>query len=68
VTEEVDCLVAFEKKLEAAGILTREAMDQLREKYNLEMLELAQKVKQEPMPDPSTIYDHVYYGQKGRYW
>ena len=23
---------------------------------------------EEPMPDPATIYDHIYCGQKGRYW
>ncbi len=68
VTEEEDCLVTFEAKLEAAGILSRQAMAQVRENYTAEMLELAQKVKQEPMPDPATIYDHVYQGQKGRYW
>jgi hypothetical protein len=32
------------------------------------MLEIAQKVKQEAMPDGSTIYDHIYEGQMGRYW
>jgi len=68
VTEEEDCLAVFETKLEAAGILSRKEMTQIREQYTAEMLELAQKVKQEPMPDPSTIYDHVYCGQKGRYW
>jgi 2-oxoisovalerate dehydrogenase E1 component alpha subunit len=68
VTEEADCLVEFEDKLESAGIMTRQEMDQIREKYNAEMLELSQKVKQEPLPDGSTIYDHVYLGQKGRYW
>ena len=68
VTEEADSLALFESKLEAAGILNRKEMDQLREAYNAEMLELSQQVKQEPMPDPSTIYDHTYFGQKGRYW
>jgi len=68
VTEEEDCLATFESKLEAAGILTRAEMDEIREKYNAQMLEMSQRVKQEPLPDPSTIYDHVYYGQKGRYW
>ncbi|NBU21574.1 thiamine pyrophosphate-dependent dehydrogenase E1 component subunit alpha [bacterium] len=68
VTEEADSLALFESKLEAAGILSRKEMDQLREAYNAEMLELSQQVKQEPMPDPSTIYDHTYFGQKGRYW
>ena len=58
----------FEAKLEKAGILTRKKMDQIREAYNQQMLELSQQVKQEPLPDPSTIYDHVYAGQKGKYW
>ncbi len=68
ISEEEDCLATFEGKLEAAGILSRKEMDQVRERYNAEMLELSQKVKQEALPDPSTIYDHVYSGQKGRYW
>lgn len=68
VTEEEDCLVTFESKLESAGILSRKEMDQIRERYNAEMLEMSQRVKQEPLPDGSTIYDHIYKGQKGRYW
>ncbi len=68
VTEEEDCLVRFEKKLEAGGLLTRKKMDELRERLNQQMLELSQKVKQEPMPDASSIYDFTYKDQKGRYW
>lgn len=68
ITEEEDSLLTFEAKLEAGGILSREEMNSLREKYNQEMLELSQQVKQESMPDASTIYDHTYFGQKGRYW
>lgn len=68
VTQEVDCLAEFEKKIEEAGLLTRKKMDEMRERYTAEMLEMAKKVKEEPMPDPATIYDHIYYGQKGRYW
>jgi 2-oxoisovalerate dehydrogenase E1 component alpha subunit len=68
VKDELDCLVEFEKRLEAGGILTRKKMDEIREAYNQQMLELSQQVKQEPLPDASTIYDHVYSGQKGKYW
>lgn len=68
VTEEEDSLKTFEAKLEQAGVMTRAKMTQLREKYNAEMLEQAQQVKKEPLPDPASIYDHVYSGQKGRYW
>jgi 2-oxoisovalerate dehydrogenase E1 component alpha subunit len=68
IADEVDCLTIFESKLEKAGVLSRKKMDEIREKYNQQMLELAQQVKQEPMPDASTIYDNTYFGQKGRYW
>jgi 2-oxoisovalerate dehydrogenase E1 component alpha subunit len=68
VAGEVDCLAVFEKKLEGNGVLTRKKMDEIREKYTAEMLEMSKRVKDEPMPDPASIYDHVYAGQKGRYW
>ena len=68
VTNEEDPIVTFEAKLEAAGIISRKEMDALREKYTAEMLEMSKRVKDEPMPDPASIYDHTYAGQKGRYW
>lgn len=68
VPSEEDCLVTFEKKLEEAGMMNKKEMAQIREQYNTQMLELSQKVKQEPLPDPATRFDHVYSGQKGRYW
>src|SRR5262249_986514 len=60
IGNEEDPIVTFEAQLEAAGILTRKQMDELREKYNNEMLEMAKQVVEEPMPDPSTIYDYTY--------
>jgi len=67
VKEEADSLILFETRLEKAGVLTRKAMDDLRAKYTEDMLEMAKQVKEEPMPDPSTIYDHTFAGQKGKY-
>ncbi|MGE0616663.1 MAG: thiamine pyrophosphate-dependent dehydrogenase E1 component subunit alpha [Bacteriovoracia bacterium] len=68
VPNEADCIVRLEGKLEKAGLLSRPKMDELRERYTAEMLELQKQVRQEPLPDGSTIYDHVYAGQKGKYW
>lgn len=65
---EVDPLVEFETKLEAEGILSRQDMDDLRERYTAEMLDMSKRVKEEPMPDPSTIYDHTFHGQKGKFF
>ena len=60
VTEEVDPLTTFEKKLEDRKILTRSQMDELRAKYTQELLEASKKVRVEPQPEGSTIYDHVF--------
>ena len=68
VPGEEDSLTTFEKQLEEAKILTRAQMDKVREDYNATMLEQSKQVRTEPMPSGDTIYDHVYYGQKGRYW
>lgn len=68
VSNEEDPLVVFESQLESSGILARKEMTELRERYTAEMLEISKRVQEEPLPDGSTIYDHVYCGQKGRYW
>ena len=68
VNEEDDPIPLFEQKLEAEGILSRKEMDQVREHYDAEMLDMAKKVKHEPMPDPASIYDYTYANQKGKYW
>ncbi|MCC7440842.1 MAG: thiamine pyrophosphate-dependent dehydrogenase E1 component subunit alpha [Bdellovibrionales bacterium] len=65
---EKDPLPEFEAKLEKAGVLTRKEMDEIRERYEVEMREKAAKVKTEPMPDPSSIYDFTYYKQRGKYF
>ena len=60
VKEEIDCLTLFEAKLEERKILTRAAMDALREKYTNELAEASRRVKDEPAPDPGSIYDYVF--------
>ncbi len=65
---EEDSLVTFERQLEEQGVLTRAEMESIRENYNAEMLEMSKRVKDEPMPDPSTIYDNTFLGQKGKYY
>lgn len=67
-SEEQDPIPTFEKQLEENNILTRKEMDEIRAKHVAEILELAKQAKEEPLPDPSTIYDFTYCGQKGRTW
>ncbi len=60
VTAENDCLASFEARLEERGILDRKTMDELRKRLTAEMLEDAKRVREEPQPDPKTIWDHIY--------
>jgi 2-oxoisovalerate dehydrogenase E1 component alpha subunit len=60
VEDEVDGLARFEAKLVERRILTRAAIDDMRARMTQELLVASQKVKQEPPPDPSSIWDHVF--------
>jgi 2-oxoisovalerate dehydrogenase E1 component alpha subunit len=60
VLDEADCLKGFEAKLEKRGLRTREEMSAMRAKYTAELQEAHRKVRDEPQPDGSTIYDHVF--------
>ncbi|MGO9066799.1 MAG: thiamine pyrophosphate-dependent dehydrogenase E1 component subunit alpha [Myxococcaceae bacterium] len=60
VASEVDCVATFEEVLEKHGILTRAAMDQVRERWTKEIGDLARQVRDEPMPAAESIWNHVY--------
>ena len=60
VVDEADCLKGFEKKLEDRKLLTRQQMDELRQKYTQELQDAHRKVRQEPQPKGDTIYQHVF--------
>ena len=60
VTAEQDCVAEFEKKLESHGVLTRAEMDQVRTRWNEEIAAKARQVRDEPMPEASTIWKHIY--------
>ena len=60
VKGEVDCLERFEKVLEDRKLLTRAHIDQLRETYTQELAEASKRVRSEPHPEPSSVWDHVF--------
>lgn len=67
-THEADPLVLFEQQLLAQKLLTQEKIDATRARYEEEFRVLAEQVKQEPQPDPASIYDFTYWQQTGKYW
>lgn len=60
VLDEADCLKGFEARLEQRGLLTRAQMDALHAQFTHELAEAHHRVREEPMPDPKSIYDHVF--------
>lgn len=57
---EADCLTRFEAKLQARGLITAEACEQLRAKYTQELLEASKRVREELPPEPETIWNHIF--------
>ena len=68
ITEEVDCLAEFEKKIIGAGVISLDEATSFRQAVSDEFLRASQQVKQEALPTAETRYDDVFYGQKGRFW
>jgi 2-oxoisovalerate dehydrogenase E1 component alpha subunit len=64
VTNEVDCLSEFEAKLEKDGVLTRQQMDELRNRYKEDLAAAARQVRDEPQPAPESIWNHIYAEKK----
>ncbi|MDX2010254.1 MAG: thiamine pyrophosphate-dependent dehydrogenase E1 component subunit alpha [Myxococcaceae bacterium] len=62
-TVEADCLSQFEDKLDAHGVRSKAEAKALREKYAADYAELARVAKEEPFPDGSSIWNHVYAGE-----
>jgi len=60
VLDEADCLQGFERRLEERGVLTRAQMDELRASFTAELQAAHRRVKEEPMPEGKTIFDHVF--------
>ena len=60
VDNEVDGLARFEARLVERRILSRSAIDDMRARMTQELLLAYRRVKQEPQPAPSSIWEHVF--------
>jgi len=60
VKSEVDCLEVWEQKLEARGLLSRAEMASKREQITNELAEGSKRVRGEPQPEGSNIWDYVF--------
>ncbi len=60
VKGEVDCLDRFEQTLETRKLMTRAKCDELRAQYTQELLDASKRIANEPVPEASSIWDHVF--------
>lgn len=58
--DERDCLEEFEKKLIAQKLLTAAKAQSIKEGFATEAFEALKKVRQEPSPEASTIFEHTF--------
>lgn len=65
-THEEDPLVILEQKLVTAGQLTQDQAKNMRNRYEEEFRVRADKIRQEPQPDPQSIYDFTYWQQQDK--
>jgi 2-oxoisovalerate dehydrogenase E1 component alpha subunit len=60
VTDEVDCLVEMEKKLDARGLRSQAESKAMRETLFQKMQDLSRAIKDEPDPAPEDAWKHVF--------
>jgi 2-oxoisovalerate dehydrogenase E1 component alpha subunit len=60
VTNEVDCIAAFERKLQDAGLLDRETMHGIHQEARAEVDQAADAVRLEPRPQADDVYKGIY--------
>ncbi|HSN24881.1 MAG TPA: thiamine pyrophosphate-dependent dehydrogenase E1 component subunit alpha [Kofleriaceae bacterium] len=60
VKTEADCLELWEQKLEARGLISRAEMAAKRDQITTELAEASKRVRTEPQPEGSNIWDFVF--------
>jgi 2-oxoisovalerate dehydrogenase E1 component alpha subunit len=60
VKGEIDCLEKFEATLESRKLIARDQIEQRRAALTQQLLDQSKQIRDEPPPDPSSIWDHVF--------
>jgi 2-oxoisovalerate dehydrogenase E1 component alpha subunit len=60
VKGEIDCLARFEHTLESRKLIVRDEIEKRRAAITQELLEASSQIRNDPPPEPGTIWDHVF--------
>lgn len=64
----VDPVATFEARLIEAGILTEKSAKKIWEDYEAEGVHAQEQARQEPVPTPESVWDHVYVNNENADW
>ena len=64
VEGEADCIKEFEKRLKKEKIMKEEDFQKIRQQYEEAAKKALLQVLEEPMPDPVSIFNHVFVDRK----
>lgn len=67
-TNMFDPVIEFENRLMEAGILDKKTSQALWEKYEAEGVAAQEQARQEPVPTPESVWDHVFVGNENADW
>lgn len=68
VTNEVDPVKEFEKKLLKAGILKSQEVKELWQAFEAEGVRATEQARSEAVPSPESVWDHVYAANENADW
>lgn len=68
ITEEEDCLLAFEEKLKSQGLLTEKTAKELWQTYEKEARQAQEQVRTEPAPQADSVWEHYYVNNENGDW
>lgn len=68
VTDEVDPVLEFEKKILKAGLFNENTAKNIWHKYENEGIQALEKVRTEPFPTAESIWDHTFKGNENADW
>ena len=63
-----DPVKTFEKKLIDAGLLTRQKAQKIWDDYEAEGVAAQEQARQEPVPTPESVWDHVFVNNENADW
>ncbi len=68
ITQELDPVKDFEKKLLAWDLLSENELKEIWRKFDEEARDAMEKVRQEPAPTPESVWDHVFANNENADW